>query len=112
MAVGSETQPWQQPAPNLFIVGRKMAFLTGSCQERWHFITRHPISDRGARTLDITVLSPLITLTGAFVGALPRIVRYGLVSIGVGLLAWNAFNLIDHEGVSPNKLRDIREAGL
>lgn len=89
-----------------------MGFLTASCRERWHFITRRPISDRGARTLDITVLSPLITLSGAFVGSLPRIVRYGLVSIGAGLLAWNAFNLIDYEGVAPSKLKDIREAGL
>ena len=97
-------------------LGRKMGSLTVSCRERWKFITRRPISDRGARTLDITVLSPLITLTGAFVGSLPRIVRYGLVSIGVGLLAWNAFNLIDCDGQTPGKyvrsLDDVREAGL
>lgn len=93
-----------------------MGSLTVSCRERWKFITRRPISDRGARTLDITVLSPLITLTGAFVGSLPRIVRYGLVSIGVGLLAWNAFNLIDCDGQTPGKyvrsLDDVLEAGL
>jgi hypothetical protein len=58
------------------------------------------------------VLSPLLALTGAFVASLPKVARYGLVSIGVGLLAWNAFNLIDLDGESPtctHALRDLNE---
>jgi hypothetical protein len=95
-----------------------MSFLSGECRNRWTSITHRPISDRGARTLDITVLAPTLALTGAFVAALPKLIRYGLVSVGVGLLAWNAFNLIDLDGESPTgkkALRDLdilREAGL
>lgn len=95
-----------------------MGFFNGECRERWTIITRHPISDRGARTLDMTLVAPAITLTGAFVGALPKVVRYALVSLGAGFLAWNAFNLIDHGGESPSalhakrRLNEMRDAGL
>lgn len=93
-----------------------MGFLTVSCRERWKFVTRRPISDRDAKTLDIVVLSPLIALTGAFVGVLPKIIRYGLASIGAGLFAWNAFNIIDGDTQTSSEyirsLDDVREAGL
>ncbi len=95
-----------------------MGFFNGSCRERWTVVTRHPVSDRGARTLDMTILAPAITLTGAFVGALPKIVRYALVSMGAGFLAWNAFNMIDHDGEAPSalhakrRLEKLREAGM
>lgn len=95
-----------------------MGLFNGACRERWTAVTRHPVSDRGARTLDITILAPAITLAGAFMGVLPKLARYALVSIGTGLLAWNAFNMIDHDGESPSalhakhRLDDLREAGM
>lgn len=93
-----------------------MGFLTVSCRERWRLITRRPINDLGAKTLDIVVLSPLIALTGAFAGVLPRIIRYGLVSIGAGLFAWNAFKIVDGDTQTSSEyvrsLDDVREAGM
>ena len=86
-----------------------MGFFNSECCERWTIVTRHPISDRAAKTLDMTLLAPVITLAGVFVGALPKVIRCALVSLGAGVFAWNAFHLALHE---KRRLDEMRGAGL
>ena len=58
---------------------------------------KRKITERQARMLDIFLLAPLILAAGIWLKRLPKLVRYGLISIGLGLIAWNAFDLIDHD---------------
>ena len=92
-----------------------MGFFKSSCRERWSAVTHRPVSKRGARMLDVTLLAPALALTGAFGKRLPKLVRYGLVSLGLGLFAWNAFDLIDDDEPiehDEDELDRLRENGL
>lgn len=68
-----------------------------ACAKRWYKVTGMKITDREARLLDMAVLVPTLTMAGTLGKKLPTVVRYGLISIGLGLLAWNAFDVIDNQ---------------
>ena len=91
-----------------------MGFLTGHCCERWSAVTRCAVGGREARILDITVLGPLLILAGSH-PKVPRLIQYGLISVGVGISAYNTVRLIEgdvREVESHIDLDALREAGL
>ena len=73
------------------------SFFRGPCRGRWKQIVRKNVGEEGARALDIIVLAPAFTLTGAFGRFLPKSIRLLMVLVGGSLLLHNAFNQIYSE---------------
>ena len=91
-----------------------MSFLTGYCCERWSAVTRCSVGGREARILDITVLGPLLALAGTH-PKVPKFIGVGLISLGVGMMAYNTARLVEgdvREEEPHIDLDALRELGL